>query len=438
MTRPRLLLIALENWYGAARLPSALRDAGFEVGLLSEPDVLVARSRHVDRHFPVSVEGLRRGRLQPVRAAIEAFAPDFVVPADERAARFAQFLVTARVAPSVRAAMRHSLGVPAMFGHYGSRARMLTLAAQAGLACPDHATMRSLADARAFADRRGWPVFLKRDHTYSGQGVRLCADAADMADAYAALAGANRSIWSPRGAWRRGRRLARTVLFGPDPLAAPHGVADMSVECGVSGQPAFHTAVALNGRWLAGVSAEVEAFHPMPTGPSTRVRLHHDAAMETAARRMVGELGYSGFCGLDFIRRADGTLVFLEFNQRPTPVTHLGALITADLGAALFAGLAGRPVARPIPTRQARVALFPQDWLRDPHAPDRADLHADIPRDDRPLLAALNARLGLPAAWGAIPVAVAGAWPITPDDRRSDPLAPVAAGLHAAVPHRLP
>jgi len=316
---------------------------------------------------------------------------------------------------------------------------MLTLAAQAGLACPDHARVRSLADARAFAERRGWPVFLKRDHTYSGQGVRLCADAADMADAYAALAGADRSIWSPRGAWRRGRRLARTVLLGPDPLAAPNGPAEISVEAGVPDQPAFHTAVALNGRWLAGVSAEVEAFHPMPTGPSTRVRLHHDAEMEIAARRMVGELGYSGFCGLDFIRRADGTLVFLEFNQRPTPVTHLGALIAADLCAALFAGLAGRPVPRPIPTRQARVALFPQDWLRDRYARDRGDLHADIPRNDKPLLAALNARLGLPAAWGAIPVAeIPGAWPVTPDGRRSDPLVPAAAGLHAAVPHRLP
>jgi hypothetical protein len=448
MTRPRLLLIALENWYGVARLPSALKDAGFEVGLLSEPDCLAARSRYVDRHFPVCIDGLRRGWLQPVRDAVDAFAPDFVVPADERAACFAQFLASARRArmpPSVRAAMRRSLGAPAMFGHYGSRARMLALATEVGLACPDHAPVRGLTDALAFADRHGWPVFLKRDHTYSGQGVRLCADAADMADAYAALARADHSTWSLRGAWRQGCRLVRAALLGRDPLAVPHGNAGMSVEGGVPGQPAFHTAVALNGRWLAGVSAEVEAFHPMPTGPSTRVRLHHDAAMETAARRLVGALGYSGFCGLDFIRRADGTLVFLEFNQRPTPVTHLGTLITTDLCAALFEALAGRPVPRPIPTRQARVALFPQDWLRDPDAPDRGDLHADIPRNDKPLLAALNTRLGLPpnwgaTGWGAIPAVagVPGAGSITPDDRRSDPLLPVAPAQHAVVPHRLP
>jgi len=388
MTRPRLLLLALNNWVGPARLPGALRDAGFEVGLLSEPGNVAAQSRHVDRHFPVSVARIRHGRLRPVWRAIEAFAPDFIVPVDDGAVRLAQHLADAKASP----ALRRSLGDAAWFAQRGSRARMQVFAAGAGLTCPANAVPHDLQDALAFGALHGWPIFLKRDHGSGGLGVRLCPDAAATQAAFTELNPAGHRPWSPRGLWRRGRTLARLALFGPDPLVWPED-AGISVEAGVSGQPAFHTAVALNGRYLAGISAEVEAFHPHPTGPSTRVRLHHDSEMEMAARRLIGALGYSGFCGLDFIRRADGTLVFLEFNQRPTPVAHLGAMIDADLCAALFSALAGQECPNMASALQARVALFPQDWVRDPRASDREGLTADFPSDDPALLAALSARI---------------------------------------------
>ncbi|HEX7508929.1 MAG TPA: hypothetical protein VF550_19305, partial [Polyangia bacterium] len=91
MTRPRVLLLLLDNWHGVARLPAALRDAGFEVGLLSDSSFIAAKSQYVDRHFPISMRALRRGRMKPVWDAIDGFAPDFVIPADEYAVRFVQF-----------------------------------------------------------------------------------------------------------------------------------------------------------------------------------------------------------------------------------------------------------------------------------------------------------------------------------------------------------
>jgi biotin carboxylase len=266
---------------------------------------------------------------------------------------------------------------------------MMAIAAEAGLACPDHAAVRSLDEATRFAGKVGWPVYLKRDNTAGGTGVRRCADRAALATQFAQLTNTDMSVWSAEGSLRRGRQWLRSFGLAGDP--------GITIQAAVPGEPAFHTAVALDGIWLAGISADVEEFHPRPTGPSTRVRLHADPAMDDLARRLIAALGYNGFCGLDFIRRPDGGLIFLEFNARPTPVAHLGALAGADLAAALHAALAGEPVAAPLPMPPKRIALFPQDWLRDPHSPDRAPYHLDIPSDDPAVLAALSALL--PKGW---------------------------------------
>ena len=394
MNPPRILLVALDNWYGTARLPFCLQAAGFIVGLLSEPQFDVARSRHVDFHLPVSVNAIRHGQWRTTAAAIAGFAADFILPADENAVRFLQFLAGVEYAP-LRPVLQRSLGDRHSFAARGHRHQVLEIADHAGIACAIHAEAPNAVAAQAFADRHGWPLYLKRDGTFAGQGVRKCADATALQTAYHDLIAKSRSRWTPRGILRHGWDRLRTALFGPDPLNVPIGAAALSVEAEVIGSPAFHTAIALDGHCIAGISAEVELFHPEPTGPSTRVRLHDDADMARAAAVLARALGVSGFFGLDFIRKPDGSLVLLEFNQRPTPVAHLGHFLGTDLCKALLAGLSGRAIpAAPAPT-DARVALFPQDWLRDPRAEDRAPFLADIPWHEPELLAELNARLGL-------------------------------------------
>jgi len=394
MSQPRLLLVALDNWYGTARLPSCLKAAGFCVGLLSEPQVYVARSRHVDQHLPVALKSLRHGQWQAPAEAIARFAPDFILPADENAVRFLQFL--ANIAPvSLQAVLQRSLGDHHGFAARAHRNQFLEIADRCGIVCARHAAAADTTAAKAFGDLHGWPLYLKRDGTFAGQGVRRCPDAVALQAAYTELANDIRPSWTPRGALRQGRDRLRATLFGPDPLSDPIGASALSVEAEVLGRPAFHTAVALDGHCLAGISAEVELFHPEPTGPSTRVRLHHDREMTRTAETIARALGLAGFFGLDFIRRHDGSLVLLEFNQRPTPVAHLGHLVGADLCRALFAGLRGQAPPTAPDTTEALVALFPQDWLRDTRPIDRAPFLADIPWHEPELLVALNTQLGL-------------------------------------------
>ncbi len=401
MSRPRVLLLLLDNWHSVARLPAALRDAGFEVGLISESQFIAAKSRYVDRHFAISVRDVRRGRIKSVWDAIDCFAPDFMIPADEYAVRFVQFVLThahrAGVSPEILSLMERSVGKSAAQSPIGRRVRMLDLAASLGIDCPDHRVVSNLRDASDFADRHGWPVYLKRDHSSGGYWVRQCGDAGALADAYRYLTGTERPVWSLNTVLGLPKHLARSLVFHGNPLALPAGETPISVEAAIEGQPAYHTAVALNGRWLAGISAEVEDYYPRPTGPSTRVRLHGDDAMRDIAGRLVAAQNYSGFFGLDFIRRPDGGLTFLEFNARPTPVAHLGGLIGADLCTALRRALVDPNVVPSSPSGDVRVALFPQDWRREPASGDRREFHLDIPRSDPSLLDAFS--LILPAGW---------------------------------------
>jgi len=239
MTRPRVLLLLLDNWYGVARLPAALADAGFEVGLLSESSFIAAKSQYVDRHFPISMRALRRGRMKAVWDAIDGFAPDFIIPADEYAVRFVQFALTHAQTVGVPAAIRglldRSVGTRDNANAIGRRARMLDLATSLGFDCPAHAVVDDLSEARAFADIHGWPVYLKRDHSSGGYWVRQCADAAALADAYRYLTGQDRRSWSLNTLYRLPRELARSLVFRANPMALPRGETGISVEASIPG-----------------------------------------------------------------------------------------------------------------------------------------------------------------------------------------------------------
>lgn len=392
MNRPRLLLLALDNWYGSARLPKALQAAGFFVGVMAEPDSFISTSRFVDCHLAVSVKQIRNGGWSAAAAALVAFGADLILPADERAVRFLHFL-TRNTAAANMPVLRRSLGDLSTLAVRGDRDLIMKLAGAIGVSGTRHSLVATAQAAIAFADDAGWPVFLKRDGTYAGQGVRRCADEETLTQAFVDLSGDRPGLHTWRSAWARGKHMVRTMLSGPDPLMNRGDDPSCIVEAEVVGQPAFFTGVALDGRMLAGVSAAVSMFYPKPAGPSTQLRLHHDREMTDIAARLVEDLGFSGFFGLDFMRTLEGRLLFLEFNQRPTSVAHLGGLVDNDLCAALYAGLSGKPPRVAPADSEAAIALFPQDWLRDSDPGGRIGLYADIPVDDPKLLAAYHARL---------------------------------------------
>jgi hypothetical protein len=410
--RPRILLVALADWFGPTRLPRALRRAGFEVGMLADPEGLLAQSRHIDYRFALSVQHVRLGVLRPVLRALAEFKPRLVVPCDEGAAHLLQNLSLAfdgvrgpggqlrtYLPPRVRETLLRSLGEPRSFPARTSRVLARKLAAELGLAAPASVAVPYLQVAEAFARDHGWPVVLTCDGQTGGAHVRKCANEAELHAAYASLThpqpGPNRlghafryALWSVLTGFHLAGDLTRPLRQGPQ----------LGIEVAVPGRAASCTVVAYEGRVLSAISAVAETVHPPGNGNTTVVRLVEDSHMVQAARALVGRLGFTGFAGLDFLRdEASGKLWFLRFTPRPTSLSHLGQLAGGDLCAALYASVTN---SFPVPqraTRETTVALFPQDWMRDPSAADRGAEYLDLPVDDDRLFRTLQARLPRPA-----------------------------------------
>jgi predicted ATP-grasp superfamily ATP-dependent carboligase len=140
-----------------------------------------------------------------------------------------------------------------------------------------------------------------------------------------------------------------------------------------------------HGRPICWVPAYKSMVFPEPFGPSCVRELLDQRGIDTMKPIVanVGKLtGFHGMCGIDWIRRPDGSFAVLEFNPRPTSTIHLSQRLGADCAIALRAMFAGQ-VAPQIPVEcrrsQRRVYMFPQFWRRTTRLRRWKDLWVYIP-----------------------------------------------------------
>jgi len=116
---------------------------------------------------------------------------------------------------------------------------------------------------------------------------------------------------------------------------------------------------------------------------------------------MIRALGYSGFASLDFILDAENQAHFIELNSRPTPICHLGDHLGLDLCVRLREAIAGKtsPDADPAGLPK-KVALFPQEWIRNANSPHFADSFHDVPWDDPDMVEAFVILARSQMRWG--------------------------------------
>ena len=316
--------------------------------------------------------------IRSLRAAIEASDADVVVPFDDRT-RHALALLHARSDPRtesgarMRERLERSLGSPDKFACVYSRAAVMTIARESGVACPPTAIVRSAGDISAWFERHPGPAVLKTDGSWGGRGVAILHTEADG-----------------RRAWREMRRrpsLARAlkrlvVERDPWPLRARLAGTrpTLSIQSYVAGRPANAAVACFQGTPLGAVQAEVIESDG-PTGPSTVLRVIDHPDMTYAVKSIVSNLELSGLCGLDFILDDDGRAHLLELNPRATPTSHLvgggrdgpadGAAHRVRVRAA--AGTDGVVPERPggaVPPGAAPRPVQPEPPARPPRRPD--------------------------------------------------------------------
>jgi hypothetical protein len=118
--------------------------------------------------------------------------------------------------------------------------------------------------------------------------------------------------------------------------------------------------------------------------------------MSTAAEKMARRLELSGLHGFDFmLEAATGNAYLIEINPRATQVGHLTLGPGRDLPAALSAAVSGEVVqAAPKVTENDTIALFPQEWIRNPESPFLQTGYHDVPWEEPDLI-----RVSLSRRW---------------------------------------
>lgn len=381
---PRVLIVTMYKWWlGVARLPMALREAGFEVAAWCPDESFIAKSGGLARHYPWQTEANWHWELLRI---VADWDPRLVIPADETLAVFLRKLARGsgglrREDRRMRCILRESLGDPRRSAALDGKIQLQALARSLGIRTPDDHVFRSPDAAVVHGHAFGWPLVLKDESAAGGRGVAICPNEAAL-----------RTAWAQWNADRPSRSLkARLREWIKDPRAALAGPR-RSVQRFISGRPAFHAVVAWQGRRLGGITAVVEVANPPVTGPSCVVRIKNLPEISEASEKLVEATGMTGFAGFDFMVE-DGTdqAYLLECNPRPTPVSHLQAPVAANLCRRLHTAMAGEEPVGEESFPEQLLVLFPQELLRDPASAYLPQARVDYPATDPALVAALKA-----------------------------------------------
>jgi predicted ATP-grasp superfamily ATP-dependent carboligase len=155
------------------------------------------------------------------------------------------------------------------------------------------------------------------------------------------------------------------------------------------------TFVAAEGKILRSVSIIKTRQFPTETGPSSVIQTVESPEICDFARKIIAETGYNGFGAIEFILENETNKPYaIEFNARPVPICHLGKYLGADLCKALSEYLQTDNYSEEQVQviRNVTVALFPNEYRRDPSSPYLRECYHDVPINEPELMKALHGK----------------------------------------------
>ena len=374
--KPKVLLATTCRWFPTARLGMALANAGCVVDAVCPSGHPLSRTGAV--HQTHVYNGL--APLTSFADAIAAAKPEIIVPGDDLATWHLQHLYRREQGSTKRgtlcALIEHSLGAPESFPIVNSRSAFMELAHTERIRAPKAEVIRNIDDLKTWVARMGFPTVLKANGTSGGDGVRIVhtLDQAELA---------LRTLQAPP---LLARAAKRALLDQDKTLVWPSLLRRRSVvnaQAFVAGHEATSTIACWKGSILASLHFEV-INKASSAGHATVVRLVENAEMSAAVEKMTRRLGLSGLYGFDFMLEVDtGNAYIIEINPRATQVGHLSLGLGHDLPAALYAALSRKAVqAAPKVTEKDTIALFPQEWIRDPESAFLQSGYHDVPWEE--------------------------------------------------------
>jgi ATP-grasp domain len=353
---PRVLLTATNWWPSSARIAMGLASLGCDISAIcptrGHP---LLRTRVVQRIFPYS----SLHPLESLVAAIEATAPQIIIPCDDWSVQHLHELheharTLGQEGAGLADLIEYSLGPPKNYPIVTSRCELLRIAREEGIRVPDTMPLTTEKDLKTWQAEHTFPWVLKGDGTFGGKGVRIAKTVGE----------AERSFFEIRRLFGLARVIKRALVnrdpFWLRPWFHNHCPA-VSVQAYVEGRPANCTFASWKGEVLACISAEVVSSEGQ-TGPADIVRIVENPEMLFASERISRRLCLSGFYGLDFmIEDSTRATYLIELNPRCTPLSHLQLGKQRDLIGGLASQLSGTPLRETPPvTLNELIAYFPQ------------------------------------------------------------------------------
>jgi ATP-grasp domain-containing protein len=382
---PKILLTDTNRWPVVPRLMISFCRMGCNVAVLcptpGHPVQKVSNVGHIFRYNGFAP-------VDSLRAAIEAFDPDMVVPSCDRSVQHLHELHAisqseGSAGRKIAALIERSLGSPDGFPIVSSRYELLKIAQSEGILVPKMTAIENDSDLQFWNIETAPPWVIKADGTWGGHGVRIAKDATEA------------KRFSLEFTQRPGvAKLIRRMLLNRDRgwvlFDWNHSRRSVIAQSVINGRPANCAVVCWQGKVLAGIAVEVIKARGA-TGPATVVQIVSGSEMIAAAEKITRRLGISGFFGLDFmIEKGTGAVYLIEMNPRCTPPCPLPLGDGRDLVAAIWAQLTDQPV----PSNQHAIerniiAYFPQ-VLESADDVDHANLnnstHCDIPLGEPELM----------------------------------------------------
>lgn len=381
--KPTVLIATTARWFPTARLAMALVGAGFTVDAVCPARHPLTKISTIRKTYPYD-------GLAPVLSfadAIDAGIPDLVIPGDEYAVRlvhkvYEQARRRGKFGEAACALIERSLGPVESFHVLAARAAVMQLAQEESVRVPRTRVISDSSCLGQICNELSFPVVLKADGTSSGEGVRIARTLEEANRAF-------RFLQSPPSAIRAAKRAlidqdTRSVM--PVLLRQRNTV---NAQEFIQGQDATSLVACWKGSVRASLHFEV-VKKQHKNGPASVMRRIDDRELDVAISRIVDRLQLSGILGFDFLlEKESGNAYLIEVNPRPTQVGHLSLGRGRDIPAALYAAITGTEANETSPvTEKDTIALFPQEWIRNPQSVFLRSAYHDIPWEEPELIRA--------------------------------------------------
>jgi len=379
--KPTVLVATTARWFPTTRLAMALAKAGFAVEAVCPSGHTLGRTSAVHRiHKYHALKG-----LASLASAIAAATPDLIIPADDLATRQLHQLYkrerdNGEAGAQICQLIERSMGAAEGFDVVYARAAFLQMAQEEGVRTPKTEVVTNVQDLGKWIARVGFPTVLKANGTSGGDGVKVVNTVEEAERAF-------RKLQAPP---LMARAIKRAVIDQDPTLVWPSLFRRrfvVNAQAFVAGREATSAIACWQGKVLASLHFEV-LKKTGATGHATVLRLIEHPEMTAAAEKVARRFKLSGLHGLDFMLEAHtGNAYLIEINPRTTQVGHLALGLERGLPAALYAALTGKDVqAAAKVTENDTIALFPQEWARDPKSEFLHSAYHDVPWEEPELI----------------------------------------------------